>query len=67
MSETTGSKSLFESPKPYHPAARLTLPVLVRQARASETIQYGVVAAEVGVSSPRNMAYPLGSIGQTLL
>ena len=68
MSETaTKAKSLFESPKPYHTAARLTLPVLVRQAKASETIQYGAVAAEVGVSSPRNMAYPLGSIGKTLL
>ena len=68
MSETAEkAKSLFESPKPYHPAARLTLPVLVRQARASETIQYSAVAAEVGVSRPRNMGYPLGSIGQTLL
>ena len=68
MSETAErAKSLFESPKPYHAAARLTLPVLVRQARASEPIQYSAVAAEVGVSSPRNMGYPLGSIGQTLL
>ena len=31
MSETAEkAKSLFESPKPYDPAARLTLPVLVQ-------------------------------------
>ena len=68
MSETAERvKSLFKSPKSYHSAARPTLPILVRQAKASESIQYGALATEVGVSSPRNMGYPLGSIGQTLL
>lgn len=61
------AKSLFEEAKPYHLDARRTLPVLVRQAQAGETIEYGVLAAEVGVNGARNMAYPLGSIGKTLV
>lgn len=68
MSETAEkAKSLFERAKPYHDDARRTLPVLVRQARAGETIHYNTLAAEVGVNGARNLAYPLGCIGQTLL
>jgi hypothetical protein len=68
MSETAEKAvSLLRGKKSYHPEAERTLPVLVRQARAFQTIEYGVLAPEVGVSSPRNLGYPLGAIGQTML
>lgn len=61
------AKSLFEDRRGYHDEARRTLPVLVRQAQAGETIEYGVIADEVGVNGARNMGYPLGCVGKTLL
>lgn len=68
MSDTADkAKSLFDEFKDYHDDARRVLPVLVRQARASEPIEYGVVASEIGVNGARNMGYPLGCVGNTLI
>ena len=68
MTETAEKAvSLLGVTKPYHERARRALPILVQQARALETIQYGLLAAELGMPNPRNLNYPLGAIGQTLL
>lgn len=42
-------------------------PILVRNARARETIEYGELAREAEIPNPRNLNYVLGCIGQTLL
>lgn len=52
--------------KPYQRKGREALPLLVRQARAQQPITYSSLAAELGISSPRNLGYPLGSIGESL-
>lgn len=52
--------------KLYHQRAQQILPILVRQAIAGNEITYGQVALEIGISNPRVLNYPLGSIGTTL-
>ncbi len=52
--------------KLYQQRARAVLPVLVRQAKATQKIYYGDLAAEVSIPNPRNLNYPLGSIGNAL-
>jgi len=52
--------------KLYQQRARKALPILVRQALAGTTIFYSDLAAELEMPNPRNLNYPLGSIGQTL-
>ena len=49
--------------KPYQKKAREILPILVRQAKAGKVIYYSDLAREVGIQNPRNLNYPLGSIG----
>lgn len=69
MTRPTGQKSnagLLEGDKLYIQRARQVLPILVRQARAGETIYYSDLADEVGMSNPRNLNYPLGAIGNAL-
>ena len=51
----------------YQIRARSALPILVRQALASEKISYGDLAKELDMPNPRNLNFPLGSIGKTLL
>jgi len=46
--------------------ARVTLPILVRQAMASQRITYGNLGKELGLHH-RALRYPLGCIGDTLL
>lgn len=46
-------------------AARLALPILVRQAEAGEPITYKDLGREIGMHH-RAFAYPLGAIGSTL-
>lgn len=50
----------------YQQRARATFPLLVRQAEALQPVTYSDLAAELGMPNPRNLNYPLGSIGQTI-
>jgi hypothetical protein len=50
----------------YQRRARLALPLLVRQAEAGKPITYSDLAEELDMPNPRNLNYPLGSIGSTL-
>lgn len=52
--------------RPYQQRARVALPILVRQAHASVKITYAQLAAELGISNPRTLNFPLGSIGTAL-
>lgn len=58
---------LIDGDKVYQQRARRALPILVRQAKAHQTMFYGDLAAEVGAPNPRTMNFPLGAIGQALL
>lgn len=58
---------LIDGGKLYQERARRALPILVRQAKAHQTMLYSELAAELGASNPRTMNYPLGAIGQALL
>ncbi|QWT22495.1 hypothetical protein KPL74_10960 [Bacillus sp. NP157] len=53
--------------KEYQARAREAVPILVRQALAGQPIFYQTLAAELGMPNPRNLNYPLGSVGQTLV
>lgn len=67
--KSTGQKSnadLLEGDKLYIQRARQVLPILVRQARAEQTITYSDLAEEVEMPNPRNLNYPLGVIGNAL-
>jgi len=52
--------------KLYQERARKALPLLVRQAWASKPIFYSDLAVELEMPNPRNLDYPLGSIGRTI-
>ena len=60
------SKNMFGNQE-YQERARRALPILVRQAKANQPVFYQQLADELGMLNPRNLNYPLGSIGQTLL
>jgi len=53
--------------KLYQSRARLTLPYLVRQAKAGQTIYYSDLAKELHIPNPRNLNYILGAIGNALI
>ena len=53
--------------KTYQQRARTALPILVRQAKAHQTMFYGELAHEMGIQNARTLNYPLGSIGRALL
>ena len=61
------NSDLLNGEKLYLERARVTLPYLVRQAKAGQTIYYSVLAEEVGIPNPRNLNYVLGSIGNALI
>ncbi len=69
MSEIeTGEKAEpFFGDKLYQQRARAALPLLVRQAKAQQTIYYSDLAEELGIPNPRNLNYVLGSVGVTLI
>ena len=69
MARQETSKKAFDiqGDKPYHECARAALPLLVRQATARSQITYGSLAKELGMPNPRNLSYPLGSIGDSLI
>jgi hypothetical protein len=69
MTQPTGHKSnadLLTGDKLYIERARLTLPILVRQAKAGEPIFYSDLAEEIEMPNPRNLNYVLGAIGNAL-
>jgi hypothetical protein len=51
----------------YQQRARLTLPYLVRQAKAGKTIYYSDLAVELQIPNPRSFNYILGAIGNAML
>jgi len=53
--------------KTYQQRARTALPILVRQAKAHQTLSYGELAHEMEIPNPRTLNYPLGAIGAALL
>jgi len=53
--------------KLYQLRARQTLPYLVRQAKAGQTISYSELASELNYKNPRSFNYILGAIGNSLL
>jgi hypothetical protein len=69
MSENVTAKQAksFDGDKLYQQRARAALPILVRQAKARETICYADLAAEMRIPNPRNLNFVLGSVGQSLL
>lgn len=60
------SKDMFGD-QLYQQRAREALPILVRQAKAQQTITYESLAEELRMPNPRNLNYVLGSITRTLL
>lgn len=69
MKKPTGKKSkvnLLSDNKQYVKRARNALPILVRQAKANNTIYYSDLAEELGMPNPRNLNYVLGAIGNVL-
>ena len=66
-SETAIRAETFFGDKLYQKRARAALPLLVRQAKAQQTIFYEHLAQEMGMPNERNLNYVLGSVGQTLL
>jgi hypothetical protein len=51
----------------YQVRARKTLPYLVKQAKAGQTICYSDLAKLIEIPNPRNLNYILGAIGNALL
>jgi len=64
--ETARVAKALSGSKTYQIRARAALPILVRQAHAGARITYGTLAAELGMSNPRTLNYPLGSVGTAL-
>lgn len=64
--ETAEISQGLEGDKLYQQRARMALPILVRQAKAGRKIYYADLAEEIGIPNPRNLNYPLGSIGTAL-
>lgn len=64
--ETAKVARSLEGDELYQQRARIALPILVRQAHAVAKIYYAQLAAELGMSNPRTLNYPLGSIGTAL-
>ena len=50
----------------YQKRARTALPILVRQAKARQTMFYGELAHEMEIPNPRTLNHPLDSIGRAL-
>jgi hypothetical protein len=61
------AKPLDRTGELYQRRAVEALPLLVRQARAGETIYYGNLAAELKMPNARNLNFILGSIGTSLI
>ena len=66
MGTVLKASEFLNGDKLYQQRARKILPILVRQAKVAQKIYYSDLAREVGISNPRNLNYPLGSIGNAL-
>ena len=64
--ETAKVAKSLEGDELYQQRVRIALPILVRQAHARAKIYYAELATELGMSNPRTLNYPLGSIGTAL-
>lgn len=64
---TAEVSSDLDGDKLYQLRAKEALPILVRQAKASQKIYYADLANEISIPNPRNLNYPLGSIGTALM
>ena len=64
--ETAKKASHMHGDKLYQKRARAALLLLVRQAKARKSVTYESLAKELDMPNPRNLNYPLGSIGTTL-
>lgn len=64
--ETAQVAKGLQGNKVYQQRARIALPILVRQAHAQSKMSYAALAAELRISNPRTLNYPLGSIGTAL-
>lgn len=60
------AKPFDEGDELYQQRARAALPLLIRQAKAQQTIFYADLAEELGMKNPRNLNFVLGSVGRTL-
>lgn len=63
--EQTSNASLHGD-KLYQERAREALPLLIRQAKARQSLVYSELADELGMPNPRNLNYVLGQIGNSL-
>ncbi len=63
----TAATRFAQGAKTYQQRARAALPILVRQARAQQTMYYSDLAHEMEISNPRTLNYPLGAIGHALV
>lgn len=66
MADTIRIAKNLNGDLPYQVFGRKALPLLVRQAEAGHTIFYSSLSQEIGMLNPRNLNYPLGSIGKSL-
>lgn len=60
------AKSALAGDELYQRRGRQALPILVRQARAGETIRYSDLAEELQMPKPRNLNFVLGAAGQAV-
>lgn len=67
LTSKIANSDLLNGKKLYLERAKKTLPFLVRQAIAGQTIYYSDLATEVAIPNPRNLNYVLGAIGNALL
>src|SRR5660397_15268 len=69
MNRSSGAPGLGDltGDKLYEQRGRAALPVLVRQARAQQTMFYGDLARELDMPNPRNLDYVLGAVGSSML
>ena len=65
IGEATATVGLIGD-KLYQVRARAALPLLVRQAKAEQPTIYSDLAEELAMPNPRNLDYPLGTIGNAL-
>lgn len=54
--------NMYGDNRGYEKEARPAFPILIQMAKVPETITYGKLAKRIGVSNPKNLRYPLGSI-----
>ncbi|NRP19277.1 hypothetical protein LPJGGPFB_02532 [Ensifer adhaerens] len=64
--ETGDAAAHLNGGKPYQEKAKQIFPLLVRQALARHPLYYSDLAPMVDMPNPRNLNYPLGSVGTSI-